>query len=112
MNNTLSILLLTVLCALVLACIVGIAVGKYQAKKAAGQVRGLLSRRERTIYATSVVLGVALLLMGIFYQGPAPRSNEWDFTEDTHFEDGFSAEAPVVVMPPARQARGGVVIVG
>ena len=111
--NTLNILLLTVLCALVLACVVGVVVGKYQAKKEAGQVRGLLSPQERIIYAASVVVGVVLLLVGVFYQGPAPRPDEWDFMdfERPHFEDGFHAEAPIAAVPPARQAPGGGVVV-
>ena len=100
--GTLNILLLTVLCALALACIVGVAVGKYQTKKAAGQIRGLLSPRERAIYAASVVLGITLLLVGIFYEGPAPRQDEWgfmdpdapfaeDWHEEWHYEDDLSS---------------------
>ena len=111
--NTLNILLLSVLGALVLACIVGVAVGRHQAKKAAGQVRELLSPKERAIYAASVVVGVALLLVGILYQGPAQRPDEWDFmgSDRPHFE----GEAPVAIRPPARPAPGGgggFVIVG
>ena len=104
-------LFLTVLSALALACIVGVAVGKYQVKKAAGQVRGLLTPRERALYAASVLLGVVLLLVGIFYQGPAPRQDEWDAMPPGWFEDGQfegQAETPVVVMP----ARGGAVRIG
>ena len=108
--NTLNILLLTVLCALALACIVGVAVGKYQTKKAAGQIRGLLSPRERAIYAACVVLGTIMLLVGVFYEGPAPRQDEGgfvdpdapfaeDWPEDWPYEDDFSAEAPVVMVP-------------
>jgi len=97
--GTFNILIFTVLCALVLACIVGVAVGKYQTKKAAGQIRSLLSARERGIYAASVVLGITLLMVGIFYQGSAPRhqEDEWGFmesgspfVEDWHYEDDFS----------------------
>ena len=107
--STLNILLLTVLCALALACIVGVAVGKYQVKKAAGNIRGLLSARERAIYAACVVLGTILLLVGVFYEGPAPRHDEWDFmdpdapfAEDWHEEwpyDDVIMEAPAVMAP-------------
>ena len=108
--GNLNILLLTVLCALALACIVGVAVGKYQTKKAAGQIRGLLSPRERAIYAASVVLGTAMLLVGVFYEGPAPRHDEGGFidpdapfAEDWHEEwpgeDDFIMEAPAVMVP-------------
>ncbi|MCL2857724.1 MAG: hypothetical protein FWE19_08435 [Oscillospiraceae bacterium] len=112
--STLNILLLSVLGALALACIVGVVVGKYQVRKAAGQVRGLLSPRERAIYAASVALGVTMLLVGIFYQGPAPRQEQWEFMGGSYYEDGSfaDAEASVVTMPPARQARGGVVVMG
>jgi len=110
--GTVGALLLIVLCALVLACIVGVAVGRYQAKKAAGQVRGLLTPRERAIYAASVVLGVVLLLVGIFYQGPAPRQDEWDFMGSDPYFEGEHVEGPSAVMP-ARPAPGGsVVIIG
>ena len=99
--GTLNILFLTLLCALALACIVGVAVGKYQTKKAAGQIRSLLSARERAIYAASVVLGITLLLVGVFYESPAPRQDEWGFVdepglhfaeEEWHYEDDFSDE--------------------
>ena len=75
--GTLRILLITVLPVL-LAIVVGIAVGKYQVKKAAGQLRSLLSPREKIIYTASVVLGVALLLVGIFYQPRPPVPDYWD----------------------------------
>ena len=113
--STPIILLLTVLPALALACIVGVVVGKYQVKKAAGQVRGLLTARERIIYAASALLGVTLLLVGIFYQGPAPRQDEWEFMAyDRPFESSHYAEAPVVMRPSVRSARGGggVVVIG
>jgi len=112
---TINILLVTVLCALALACIVGVVVGKYQAKKAAGQLRGLLSPRERAIYVASVVLGVVLLLVGIFYQGPAQRPDEWDFMasdpyfEGGHYEGDYSGSEVIV---HARPVPGGAVRIG
>ena len=114
--STLNILLLTLLCALALACATGVAVGKYQAKKAAGQVRGLLSPRERAVYAASVVLGATLLLVGVFYQGPPRQPDEWEMMGGAFFEgEQFEGEhgGAMVALPPGRQAHGGsVVIVG
>ena len=63
-----GMLLITVLATIVLACIIGVAVGVHQRKKEAGLLRPLLSGRERAVFASSVAVGVILLLVGIFYQ--------------------------------------------
>jgi len=61
------LLLIVVAPALTLALVVGVALGKYQAKKAAGQLRPVLKPRERVVYSASFLLGVALILFGIFF---------------------------------------------
>ena len=83
------LLLITLLSAIVLACIIGVAVGKYQVKKAAGQLRPLLTTRERIIYAASATIGVICLLVGIFYQ-PRPPVHEgnMEWAMDPPFSDG------------------------
>ena len=70
--NSVNILLVTVVPVLVLAPIVGFLIGRHLAKKAAGQLKSLLSAKERIVYFSSVGLGIVLLLIGIFYHPANP----------------------------------------
>jgi len=85
MNDVVRILLLTVLPVVVAACVVGVVMGRYKVKKAAGQLNPILSSRERIVCACSVTLGVVLLLFGIFYQPPRADlhgPDDWGFMVD------------------------------
>jgi len=83
------LLLLTVLPVVALACVVGVVVGRHQVKKAAGQLNPILSSRERIVYATSILLGVVFLLVGIFYQ-PVAEMHHPD--QDFFWEEGRDFE--------------------
>ena len=74
--ETVRLLLLTLLPALVLACIVGLVVGRYQVKKAQGQLKSVFSPRQWVCFAASIALGVACILVGIFYHPNA--GTQWD----------------------------------
>jgi len=77
-----KLLLLTVLPALVLACIVGLIVGRYQVKKAQGELKSVFSPKQWMAFATSIALGVVCILVGIFYHPSA--GEQW---EDPWFPD-------------------------
>ncbi|MDR2909731.1 MAG: hypothetical protein LBU86_07600 [Oscillospiraceae bacterium] len=69
--ESLKLLLLIVLPAIVVACIVGVVFGKHQIKKENGRLRPVLGKKERIVYSASMALGVVLLLVGFLYN-PAP----------------------------------------
>ena len=74
----LRMLFMTVVPAVVLACVIGLLVGRHQVKKAAGQLKPLLTQKERIIYAPSITIGVICLAVGIFYQPPARMPDQGD----------------------------------
>lgn len=93
-----KILLLTVLPAVVIACIVGVVAGKHQVKKANNQVRRVLSTRQRIVYTLSILVGIACVATGIFYKpadavdvggmGDMGEMGMGDYGEMGGFEDG------------------------
>ena len=94
--NTVWIVLIVVAGAVTLACIVGVAWGKYQVKKASGQLRPLLTPRERAVYGASILLGVVFILVGIFYQPPAPTpDHEEDWMMSDRPGEGFGQDEQV-----------------
>ena len=67
--NTLWLFVIIIVGILLVACIAGVAAGRYQLNKARGK-RSLLSAKERIIYAVSIVLGCACIAFGILYKAP------------------------------------------
>ncbi|MCL2580254.1 MAG: hypothetical protein FWE32_09540 [Oscillospiraceae bacterium] len=91
--NTLNLLLLTVLPALVLACLAGLIIGKYQVKKAQGQLKSVLTPKQRMVVTASVSIGVACILLGIFLPSGENQAGEMDgwymgeMDDDAHWAD-------------------------
>lgn len=73
--DTVKLLLITVLPALLLGCIVGIVTGKHRVKKLNNQLHPVLTTRQRIVYSVSIALGVACILTGIFYN-PQPAMDD------------------------------------
>lgn len=73
--ETWKILLITVASAVVLGCILGVIIGKHQAKKARGDYKPLLSLKEKIIYFLCFAVGTGCVLLGIFYTFPSSSPN-------------------------------------
>jgi len=65
--ETWKIIGITVVSAVVLGCIIGAVIGKYQLKKAQSDYKPLLSFKEKLVYFTCFALGAGLVLFGVFY---------------------------------------------
>lgn len=70
---TWKILLITLLAAVLLGCIIGVAVGKHQVKKNRAGYKPLLSRKERILYAVCIVGGAACIAFGLLYTPPSQQ---------------------------------------
>jgi len=100
--EALKIFLIIVLPLVILGCIAGIILGKYQLKKANRQLRRLLSRRQRVVCSASVAAGVVCVLLGVLLPNPAPQYPDMNGDvifadgmgmaegEDMHFDDGYA----------------------
>ncbi len=64
-------ILLLILLPLALCCLIGVIVGKRSVKKASGQLRAVLTPRQRLLCLASFAVGIAFVLLGIFYQPAA-----------------------------------------
>ena len=91
--NTLWLFIIIIVGILLVACIAGVAAGRYQLNKARGK-RSLLSAKERIIYTVSIVLGCACIAFGIFYKAPQ-KTAEFDMVEIPGIEENSGIDYPM-----------------
>lgn len=72
--ETWKILLIIFAASAVLGPLTGIIMGKVMLNREKPGYKPLLSKKERIIYVASILLGVALILFGVFY--PIPTGGE------------------------------------
>ncbi|MDR2933210.1 MAG: hypothetical protein LBV27_08905, partial [Oscillospiraceae bacterium] len=84
--ETWKILLITILSAVVLGCIIGVIIGKYQVKRAQSDRKPLLSVKERVIYFLCMALGAGCILFGVLYTFPSSQNP--DMTDPGNMIDG------------------------
>lgn len=66
MSTLIKVLIITLLLALVGGCIIGVVLGKRAVKKSMGEIKPVLSTKERIIYSIVFVLGAACICIGVF----------------------------------------------
>lgn len=119
-----KLLLITLLSAVVLGCVFGVLLGKYQVKKLAGNYRPLLNVKERIVYGACILLGAGCIAVGLLYTPPEAAMGEGmmlGMSDGTMMGEEFAMEgdaAPGGAVADAGSARltprsggGGTVVV-